>query len=339
MWKLTDFGITGPALSKGVTTLYSRGSSCYRAPELFKARAKFTTKVDIWGLGCILYECITGSKAFNADYVVASYSEDMISTISLPWYSPIWQSLLTATIRCLLRKDETHRPTAANIFDLLTSYKRILVPPLAQPIFNSAMHLSYDEWNKFQTSYPNDIQWLYELGQIYKVQGESSLANIIFEEMVELYLDLILRLHDSNTQRDSIGSVVTFNEDPDLIVTTRLFEKVLDYLPKSSLSWVCYEIASYLVTREKGNWERAILICERGLKESPNDIILVVLLSNLYVVNGHISKAITTEYQNIIKQNLELRLNDIRSTLLGFYDRVLTSNAGILNEISKLMDL
>jgi NIMA (never in mitosis gene a)-related kinase len=65
VWKLTDFGISGPALSKGVTTKFSRGTPCYRAPELLDEQARFTEKVDIWALGCILYEVATGDKAFS----------------------------------------------------------------------------------------------------------------------------------------------------------------------------------------------------------------------------------------------------------------------------------
>jgi serine/threonine protein kinase len=48
------------------TTRFARGTSSYRAPELVKT-SKFTNKVDIWALGCILYEVLTLQKAFPSD--------------------------------------------------------------------------------------------------------------------------------------------------------------------------------------------------------------------------------------------------------------------------------
>ena len=82
----------------------------------------------------------------------------------------------------------------------------------------------------------NNICWLYELAQIYKVQRKQSLTSIIFEEIVKLYLNLILQLYDSNTKQNFIESNVTFDEDSNLITTIHLFANVLDYLSKLSLA-------------------------------------------------------------------------------------------------------
>src|SRR5437762_7258963 len=74
-WKITDFGCTTETTSShGQTTLLSRGTSSYRAPELLKEHATFTKKVDIWGLNCILYEFFMVRAAFAGDLGVYNFS-------------------------------------------------------------------------------------------------------------------------------------------------------------------------------------------------------------------------------------------------------------------------
>ena len=71
-WKIADFGLTSSATSRRLrTTTGQRGKPCYRAPELvrdFGLGVGFNRKVDIWSLGCILFELCIGHKAFNHDF-------------------------------------------------------------------------------------------------------------------------------------------------------------------------------------------------------------------------------------------------------------------------------
>jgi hypothetical protein len=74
LWKLTDFGLSTDATSKlGRPTLYARGTTSYRAPELLGYHPTVTNKVDIWGLGCVLYQLATSKVAFYDDWEVKSY--------------------------------------------------------------------------------------------------------------------------------------------------------------------------------------------------------------------------------------------------------------------------
>jgi|SRR5277367_3205256 len=70
-WKIADFGLTSEGSSqKACSTRYSRGTPGYRAPELLREDGKYTNKVDIWALGCILYELVFETKAFQSDWDV-----------------------------------------------------------------------------------------------------------------------------------------------------------------------------------------------------------------------------------------------------------------------------
>src|SRR5579859_1643813 len=74
-WKIADFGLTSPGTSGClVTTNYSRGKPCYRAPELLQSsKAGYNAKSDIWSLGCVVYELCTGQKLFHDDFSVVTY--------------------------------------------------------------------------------------------------------------------------------------------------------------------------------------------------------------------------------------------------------------------------
>jgi serine/threonine protein kinase len=228
---LTDFGISGPAATAGVTTTSSRGTPCYRAPELFKETAKFTSKVDLWALGCILHECVTGSKAFTYEYLVVRYQNNP-PQLHLPWSSDFWQDLFSNTIKDLLHKDEAQRPTAIHVHDLFMSYQWILVDPLAEPIFNSVLHSPYEEWIKLRRTYSNYIEWHHELANVYQIQGEERIAREILDEMVQLYLDTIQRLHESNQMTiDFLNQGVILGRGDDFEQTVALFRRIVNYLP------------------------------------------------------------------------------------------------------------
>ena len=45
------------------------GTLLYMAPEIVKG-VKYTNKIDIWSLGCILYEICTLKKCFDANNIL-----------------------------------------------------------------------------------------------------------------------------------------------------------------------------------------------------------------------------------------------------------------------------
>ncbi|EGR33065.1 protein kinase domain protein [Ichthyophthirius multifiliis] len=60
--KLGDFGIG----KQSEQTQSKIGTVCYMAPEMVeKIDNKYNKKIDIWALGCILLELLTGKKFFN----------------------------------------------------------------------------------------------------------------------------------------------------------------------------------------------------------------------------------------------------------------------------------
>lgn len=125
MWKIADFGLTMEGDSQlAHTTRYSRGTPCYRAPELirndFETLSKYTNKVDIWALGCILFELLFAKKAFASDFAVRDYSQNNTSSwkrLELPFeqdtiLDEAEKGFVSRMIHEMLELDVNKRPTA-----------------------------------------------------------------------------------------------------------------------------------------------------------------------------------------------------------------------------------
>jgi len=76
--KLLDFGLakfyeqTGDAASPRLTregALF--GTPAYMSPEQAKGQGEVDARADLWALGCIVYECLTGTTVWNVDQGVA----------------------------------------------------------------------------------------------------------------------------------------------------------------------------------------------------------------------------------------------------------------------------
>jgi serine/threonine protein kinase len=110
--------------SKGITTRHSRGTPCYRAPELLLVNdlgtTKINNKVDIWAIGCIQYELVFHKKAFIDDYAVLDYRQQHaifkkrfnVPKNSTSVFTDHLNTFLSDAIPKMLEVDEALRPTA-----------------------------------------------------------------------------------------------------------------------------------------------------------------------------------------------------------------------------------
>jgi len=123
-WKIADFGLAQQGTSEAqITSRNARGKAGYRAPELVQEGVgKFSTKSDIWALGCILHEVITGAKPFPSDAAVYNYS---LAEWPLPQHHPRSEFLHVFRIPGLLYVHPADRPAAKRL-RLLNTLTRFL---------------------------------------------------------------------------------------------------------------------------------------------------------------------------------------------------------------------
>ena len=124
-WKVADFGLTTEGSGTNpIRTVYARGTSSYRAPELLiEDHAVFSNKVDIWSLGCILYELSVGRKAFADDFAILTHSQLKTPlNITLQGFDDIAVTCISNKILDMLQVDPTLRPSSSTLLQDFNQY-------------------------------------------------------------------------------------------------------------------------------------------------------------------------------------------------------------------------
>ena len=118
--KIGDFGIS--KLCK--TTHTNVGTPYYKAPELIKG-IEYDNKVDIWALGCIIYELFTLKKCFDSesdwglmDNILNNYHGKIDKK-----YNIKWQELIDS----LLAKNNMERPKIDEVCGLVKNMKHMQI--------------------------------------------------------------------------------------------------------------------------------------------------------------------------------------------------------------------
>src|ERR1700712_5330795 len=77
--KLGDFGVSKQIQNPATTTFHTQVSTpLYGAPEVLgldsnSETSEYTNSVDIWSLGCVIYELLVGTKLFISEFQLYRY--------------------------------------------------------------------------------------------------------------------------------------------------------------------------------------------------------------------------------------------------------------------------
>jgi serine/threonine-protein kinase len=122
--KVLDFGVSKMLAvdDMGVTTTGALvGSPAYMSPEQARALREIDARADLWSVGVLLFEMLTGKRPFPAQTVVAVVTEILAGPIptlaeALPGVDP---RLDAAVRRCLTRDVDKRMPSATALIDAL----------------------------------------------------------------------------------------------------------------------------------------------------------------------------------------------------------------------------
>lgn len=131
LWKIADFGLTREGTSTGNRrTEHANGTASYRAPEMFQgSHGTFNNKVDIWALGCIMFELFTRQRAFDNDidygvYIARRRNLDWLNlrssrlTLTLDSRSV---AILASVLDAMLAANNWERPKTAQLLGVLNT--------------------------------------------------------------------------------------------------------------------------------------------------------------------------------------------------------------------------
>ena len=113
--KIINFGISKKLDNKYKYNLI--GTNNYMAPEMLKGE-KYSNKVDIWALGCIIYELFTLNICFqdeNIFGIINKIINEKHGKININKYNDKWQNF----IDLLLKKEDKERPDINEIYEYL----------------------------------------------------------------------------------------------------------------------------------------------------------------------------------------------------------------------------
>jgi tetratricopeptide (TPR) repeat protein/tRNA A-37 threonylcarbamoyl transferase component Bud32 len=125
--KITDFGLAKKLDEAGRTQTGSiMGTPSYMAPEQAEGKKGIGPAVDIYALGAILYECLTGRPPFKAatpmDTIIQVLSDEPVPPRQLNTQAP--QDLETICLKCLQKEAVKRYARALELADDLRRYQR-----------------------------------------------------------------------------------------------------------------------------------------------------------------------------------------------------------------------
>jgi serine/threonine protein kinase len=303
LWKLTDFGLSAEATSKKEhLTRYSRGTSNYRAPELLPELVEnptFTNKVDIWALGCIMYELVTLKKAFASEWNIQSYYNTPAAELPIrPFMScpDFIHRQMSENIHDLLTRKSRNRPRTSEIcrfFSVHCKFLELLNSQALNITLRAASnHPSYISWKEIVRNQSDDHQLLYSLANQYELNNEINAAAALRHALIES--DALIKYRAAIVNGSTTSSMHEFMADiyierSDYDEAIRLYKAAIVERPEEFLLWhkLC---RGYL---EKGEVEVAITSCLKGIKKYPTIPSPKLALVCLYAARGDYQKAVS----------------------------------------------
>ena len=141
---MADFGLTSEGTSQSLqSTEFARGTPGYRAPELIQEEKwAYNNKVDIWALGCILHELVTGTKPFATDIAVLEHyrAQSSVELAIDESFDARSRRVLSEAIHEMFQKDPSLRPSASTLLDRFSIHRTIAKAESMQlqPLFENS---------------------------------------------------------------------------------------------------------------------------------------------------------------------------------------------------------
>ncbi|MBK8255107.1 MAG: protein kinase [Polyangiaceae bacterium] len=116
--KIIDFGVARVPEPAREATSYGAvlGTIAYMAPEQARGSREVSSLADVFSLGCVLFECATGKRAFSGDDAMAVLAKVLVTELPRArQVNPNVPRELDRLLARMLAKDPSERPSAAEV--------------------------------------------------------------------------------------------------------------------------------------------------------------------------------------------------------------------------------
>jgi serine/threonine-protein kinase len=126
--KVLDFGVSrildDSGVSRGMETSVNRivGTTRYMAPEQHESAKKADERSDVWALGVIAYQVLTGKHAYEGESSAVIYAKILSSAPPRPRNVP--DALGDIVVKCMQRDPAARFQTATALSDALQAFDR-----------------------------------------------------------------------------------------------------------------------------------------------------------------------------------------------------------------------
>jgi tetratricopeptide (TPR) repeat protein len=145
--KVLDFGIARlSGVARATQTGAVLGTPGYMPPEQARGEDVLDPRADIFSLGCVLFECLTGAPAFAGQHLPAVLAKILFEPAPRARaLSPEVPEALDDLVHRMLGKDVAGRPSAAEAAAALAALDRLAGTELGAPSSSGAPSLTSDE--------------------------------------------------------------------------------------------------------------------------------------------------------------------------------------------------
>jgi serine/threonine protein kinase/class 3 adenylate cyclase/tetratricopeptide (TPR) repeat protein len=198
--KIGDFGLA-VALDRSRLTMQGMmvGTASYMAPEQAMG-GETTSSSDLYALGCVLYEAVTGRPPFVGDDTVTVISQHLNTTPVAPtWHNPECPPALETLVLRLLEKDPKQRPSSASevrqALDSVTLASTSAPQPAAEapqaaesnPIYRRTFVGRESEKKQLESAFDAALSGS---GALLMVVGEPGIGKTTLTEQLSTYVGL-----------------------------------------------------------------------------------------------------------------------------------------------------
>ncbi|MDC3956690.1 protein kinase [Polyangium jinanense] len=138
--RILDFGIAHCGEASRITqTGTVIGTPSYMAPEQVRSGSIVKASADVFSLGCLMFECITGAPPFRADHTIAVLAKIIFEDAPrLAERAPAVPSWLDGLVARMLAKDPLGRPQDGAAVAFALAAEKDLEPPSSEAPRSSA---------------------------------------------------------------------------------------------------------------------------------------------------------------------------------------------------------